>query len=155
MVLKVFQVLSPYLERAGIAPPPSLLDYLPLPVTLIDEWKQQLMPKPGADQPNPLAEAEQVKQQGTLQKASIDASVKMKGIEAQRDKTSAEYLMKQRQIALDEREKAVDAMFKAAELRLKEADLEATHGENLVDLDLKRAEQKMNKGGGDAARPTT
>jgi hypothetical protein len=158
MVLGVFKVLAPFLRDAQIPMPPSLLDYLPLPTTLVEEWKQMLMPKSGQGEgSNPLAEAEMVKGQTQIITKQIDAGVKMAGIEAQQDKTDQELLLKKRELAVAAQEKAVNAMLKAAELKLKEADIEATHDENLVDLNIKKEDLQINKqqtnGGSGDARP--
>jgi hypothetical protein len=57
---RVFQILSsllPTLGKMGIMPPMEVLDYAPLPTTLIEAWKKQMQSKSG---PNPEAQAMQM-----------------------------------------------------------------------------------------------
>ena len=52
----ILMQILPLLAQMGIAPPPELLEYLPLPTSLTSKWLAQLMP----DQEQPPSPEEQI-----------------------------------------------------------------------------------------------
>ena len=64
--------LIPFLAKLGIQPPPNLLDYMPIPKMLAEEWKQSMAQR----KPDPLNMAK------TKQ---ADASAKLSEAKAQRE----------------------------------------------------------------------
>jgi hypothetical protein len=71
---RVFQILGqllPTLAKMGVMPPPDVLDYAPLPTTLVEKWKRQLS-QPKA---NPEAEAAKAKATAEIRKIMADAGL--------------------------------------------------------------------------------
>ena len=66
----------------------------------------------------------------------------MAGIDAQKEKAREDNLMKERELALKEREDLANRMIEWAKIKLDEADKEATHNENILDLNLRKEEIK-------------
>lgn len=71
---RVFQILGqllPTLAKIGVMPPADVLDYAPLPTTLVEKWKKQLtQPKQ-----NPEAEAAKAKAVAEIQKIMAAAGL--------------------------------------------------------------------------------
>ena len=67
--------LIPTLLQAGIPIPPEILDYAPLPGSLIRDWQELL------NQPPPDAESEKIKEQVRLQLAELEAKTKAQEIQ--------------------------------------------------------------------------
>lgn len=64
----ILQVLIPFLIQAGIAPPIEMLDFIPLPSSLISKWKEQLNPdeeKPPSPQEQMAMQAQQLEMKKT------------------------------------------------------------------------------------------
>ena len=87
-VLAILQNMAPVMANMGVMPPKEILDYLPLPVTLIEDWKKNLV-NPEQQQAQQRAQqlAEQ-DQQAEIKKKEADAAykteqAKAKPIEAQ------------------------------------------------------------------------
>lgn len=72
---RVFQILAqllPMLSKMGVMPPAEVLDFAPLPTTLIDAWKKQLASKSGPDpqqQQIAMAELRKLMAQANLDEA--------------------------------------------------------------------------------------
>jgi len=62
-IFAVLMQIMPQMLQAGIPVPPEVVDYLPLPAGLTEEWKKLLKPSPEAEQAK-QQEAEQMKQMG-------------------------------------------------------------------------------------------
>lgn len=87
----VLQQLLPMALKAGIMPPPDMLDYLPLPTGLVEKWKQQLamqmqMAQQGGGQPNPDEQKAQAEMAMAQQKAQMDAALAQQKLEIERQK---------------------------------------------------------------------
>jgi hypothetical protein len=78
-VFGILMQLLPQLERMGVPFPPQLLEYMPLPVAMVDKWKEALQQK--AQQPPPpnpqliAAQANMLKAQSGAQQAQMDAQL--------------------------------------------------------------------------------
>ena len=68
-VWAVLETMIPKLLQAGMAIPPSVLDYSPLPADLAAEWKQALKPDPGKEQ-------QQQQQLGAMMRKLISEALK-------------------------------------------------------------------------------
>lgn len=66
--------LIPTLMQAGIPIPPEILDYAPLPGTLIRDWQKLL------NEPSPDAESEKIKEQMRLRLAELETQLKAQDI---------------------------------------------------------------------------
>lgn len=66
----VLMQLLPGLLKAGIMPPPSMLDYLPLPSSLVADWKKQLSPE--EKPPDPMQQLTLQELQAKVEKLSAD-----------------------------------------------------------------------------------
>lgn len=60
--------LLPQLLQAGIPVPPEILDYSPLPASLVRDWQKLI------NEPSPNAEAEKIKEEVRLQLAQLEAA---------------------------------------------------------------------------------
>lgn len=68
----ILQQIIPMALQAGIPIPPDILDYAPLPVDLIQKWKQRLQPTPQQQQEQ--AQAKQMQQRGAAAVIAKDES---------------------------------------------------------------------------------
>jgi hypothetical protein len=89
----VMMQLMPLLMQAGVAPPPELLEYLPLPSSLVAGWKQQLMPD--EQQPDPMQELQMQGAQAEIAKLfeeikEIQSKTQANMAKASRDEKDAE-----------------------------------------------------------------
>lgn len=82
---RVFQVLSsllPSMEKMGILPPKEVLDYAPLPTTLIEAWKKSLaQPKPADQQAQAMGQAELKKLMADAMQAEASAKLSLARIQ--------------------------------------------------------------------------
>ncbi|NIV38717.1 MAG: hypothetical protein GWN58_57655 [Anaerolineae bacterium] len=101
----VLMELFPHLVKAGVMPPESIIDYLPLPASLIEEWKQQAQGDPEEEQRLKALE----EQMNQLMMAKEQAEVQ---------KTQSEAEENQSQTVLNEA-KARSEMAKAADTAFK------------------------------------
>ena len=108
--LGVLLQLLPTLQAMQIPIPPSVIEYLPLPSTLQEEWKQLLQPKEEKQQSNPLAEAEAVKGQFELQKEQMRQQPKMADLQLKAQKQQAEQQVELKQLIHDEIRLALEAL---------------------------------------------
>ena len=76
----ILMQILPLLAQMGIAPPPQLLEYLPLPTSLTSKWLAQLMP----DQEQPPSEEEQIAM------AAATAEIESKRAKAALDQAKAQ-----------------------------------------------------------------
>ncbi len=104
-VFMVLMELFPHLVKAGVMPPESIIDYLPLPASLIEEWKQQAQGDPEEEQRLKALE----EQMNQLMMAKEQAEVQ---------KTQSEAEENQSQTVLNEA-KARSEMAKAADTAFK------------------------------------
>lgn len=73
---RVFGILSqllPTLAKIGSLPPPDVLDYTPLPSSLVAKWKEQIQNQ--AQQPNPAVQQAQAEMEMEQQKAQQQAQL--------------------------------------------------------------------------------
>jgi len=82
----VLMQLLPFLVKAGVAPPPSILDYLPLPSSFAADWKKQL--SPDNKQPDPMQQIAIAKEQKEVEK--LDTEAKLNVVRAQKESIEAE-----------------------------------------------------------------
>lgn len=124
----VLAELVPFMAKMGVMPPPDILDYLPLPATLVEKWKGQVM---GAkDQEDPAQQMEQAKLQAQQAEMQAKSQLEMLKMQFEREKAGVTMQSEQAQAAMQERQmqfesaiKAQEAQIKAAELELKRAEL--------------------------------
>ena len=105
---ETFAILSsliPQLLKIGIPVPPSILEYLPLPADLIEDWKKLVQPDPQQQQ------MQQVAQQ--LELATKQADIKRTEAQAAKDETAAMLNQVKAMVeALDAKLKPLDALLK-------------------------------------------
>lgn len=124
----VLQQLMPELARLNVMPPPEVIDYLPLPQTLIDAWKKQIE----QTQQDPT-----IQQGKELQMRQLAGEVMKLEADAMRLKADAQLKLTQAETTgmgeVDlERQKA------EAELQLQQAKL-------MADIEMKRMELEMKQ----------
>ena len=119
--------IAPFMIKAGIQVPPEILDYVPLPTSLTEKWKQVLQPTPEQQQ------QKQTMQRQELAKAAKDESVAMLNkVKAQKEMQSNDHsevtklLLEAKRLELDAvrmmmdgAEKDLLAQLKREELQLK------------------------------------
>lgn len=130
---ETFAVLSelvPFMAKMGVMPPPDVLDYLPLPATLIEKWRGSL--QKGQDQPDPAQQMEMAKMQAQQAELQAKSQLEMLKMQFEREKAGVSIQSEQQAAALKEREMQFEAAIKAQEAQIKAAE-----------LDLKRAELAM------------
>ena len=131
--LSILLKLLPALQSMGVPIPPSALEYLPLPSTLIKEWQEMLSPKQGQqEEKNPLAEAEAVKGQFELEKEKMRQQPKLADVQLKAQKQQAEQQMDLRRMIQDE----IRIALEAAGLELERGKLEVDAAESGVRLAL-------------------
>lgn len=74
-VFAMIMQLMPQLMQAGIPIPPEILDYAPLPASLIRDWQELL------NQPSPNEESDKVKEQLRLALAQLEMQTKQQDIQ--------------------------------------------------------------------------
>lgn len=124
--------LLPHLQAMQVPVPPSIIEYLPLPSTLIEEWKQLLAPKPDQENKNPLAEAEAVKGQFELQKEQMRQQPKMLDLQLKQQKQQNDVSHELKRLIHEE----VKIALQAAALELERGKLEVDAAEAGVRLAL-------------------
>lgn len=81
-VWAVLQALLPHMQQSGIPIPQDIFDYLPIPASLRDSWKQQMQPNPQMQK----MQAEQAK----MAAANLQAVTADKQAAAEQKRTSAD-----------------------------------------------------------------
>jgi hypothetical protein len=140
----VLQELLPMAVQAGIPVPPSAVDYMPLPSSLANEWKQMLA------QPRVPPEVQQQMEQGKaiitqltaeVQRLKMDQSAKMEALKADWQKSMMELQMEaqntEREMALKRETAAIDAQLEAEKAA---ADIILQREKWISDWQLKMAE---------------
>lgn len=129
--METFSILSelaPVMANMGVMPPPEVLDYLPLPATLVEKWKAQGQQQ--SEQPDPEVQKMQMEQQakqqemaakGQLEMLKMQQQEKMAAIQVQQEAQKAQ--IDQRKMELDAALKQMEAQVKAQELEIKRAEL--------------------------------
>ena len=148
---RVFGILSqllPTLAKIGQLPPPDVLDYTPLPSSLVAKWKDQI--KAQAQAPNPAVQQAQAEMQAEQQKTQMQFALKQQeaaaGLEA--DKIRAQFEMeldRQRadqamQIEVAKAQTQIQIMREQANL-----DREIEAGKLQATLHAKRAEHDLRR----------
>lgn len=94
---ETFQVLTqilPFFAKLGVTPPPDVLEYLPLPSSLVSKWKEQLTPK-GPSQAEQLeaaekqAEIKETESKTELNRAKVMETINKARAEAGRGETES------------------------------------------------------------------
>ena len=142
----VIRELAPLLAQAAIPMPPDIIDYMPVPATLAQKWKEAVKPK-GPPPPDPKIVLETQKLQLEAQQMQIKVKLEeMKAI-ADREKQANEIAMEQQKQALEYQAMQVDSALKqkemelkAAELMVKQKEIEAKNFENTTDVIKSREE---------------
>lgn len=104
---RVFSILSqlvPQLMQAGIPVPPDVLDYTPLPESLVQKWKG-ILPKPG-DPPKPDPEMVKAQNQAQMDQAKLDMEAQKLELEKQR--AALDLQTEQAKLALEREKLAAD-----------------------------------------------
>lgn len=119
---QVFAALTqilPGIMKAGVPVPPDILDYMPLPSTLIDKWKQYIQQQQAAHQqqtpqPDPAAMAKiQADQQASQAKMQFDIQSKQMDIQAQQQKAMSDMELEKLKIAAESANKMAIAKLEA------------------------------------------
>ena len=117
--------LAPFIQAAGIPLPTQLVDYLPLPSSLVDQWKQEIMQqKQKGPQPDPKVQVEQMKAQLQMQQAQMKMQQDKMKMEADQRKQQAQFLMDEQKNAATLQEMQINAAIKQKELEIKAAELQ-------------------------------
>lgn len=130
----VLSELAPLMANMGVMPPADVLDYLPLPATLIEKWKGQAMQPQG---PSPEEQKMQMEMQskqmdmqakqaeneakGQLELMKMMQAKELAQIQMQQEAAKAE--LAQREMEFQAALKNQEMQVKAAELRIKEMEL--------------------------------
>ena len=141
---ETFQVLSkmiPFMAQMGVTPPPDVLEYLPLPATLIEKWRGELAQRtqkadPQQEMLQAAAQFEMMKQQAQQKESEMKAQLEIMKLEFEKEKTAIASQSDQQNVALKQTQMQMDA-----EIKAKEAEIKATEAEiKFMELDLKRQE---------------
>lgn len=119
----ILMQLLPNLVKMGFMPPPEMLDYLPLPQTLVAKWRQQIeqQKQAASQQPNPL----EMEMQGKQAMLQLEMAGKQKAQE------------------LDGQGKVADLKFKQVEQQMDMAGQQAELKNKRDTLELKGIESRM------------
>lgn len=124
--------IIPFLSKMGVPIPPEVLDYVPLPTSLAEKWKEQLQPS------KEQQEQEKIQKRQETAKASKDESVAMLNtVKAQKEMQSSDNMeaiklqleakrlqLDAVRLMMDGAEKDMMAELKREELRLKKEELQ-------------------------------
>ncbi len=124
----VLAQLVPFMAKVGIMPPPEVLEYLPLPATLVEKWRGMLTQS--QEKVDPQQQLEAAKMQAA--QAELQAKLQLQQMQQQADMQRAQVenataeqaaQLKQREMEMNLALKSQEAQLKAAELELKRAEL--------------------------------
>lgn len=96
------QLLVPMAMQTGMPLPPNLLDYSPLPQSLVMEWKQAIEAQKGQPPPDPLpVQVEKLKMAGDQQKmqqqGQLDMQAKQQDVQIEQQKIQMDAAAKQQE----------------------------------------------------------
>lgn len=139
---KVFAILSeliPQLMSAGIPIPPEILDYTPLPESLVQKWKAMLPDPNQPPPPDPKVIAEQQKMELEKQKAELDAQL-------QQMKLSTDIETEKQRLELEKQKMAVEAQLEQEKMIIKaqldqqklESEMSMKHAQMNAEVSLSR-----------------
>lgn len=103
---KVFETLMqilPGIMKAGVPVPPSIVEYLPLPSALTDEWSQYIQQMQSQPKPNP--EMEKVQGQMQVEQAKLQTHAQIKQQELQMNMEAKKQEMGLNAIAQEQQQK--------------------------------------------------
>ena len=132
----VLTKLMPIMQSMGMSPPSDLINYMPLPATLVEKWRGELAQR--TEQPDPqqqmlqaATEFEMMKQQANQQEVQMKSQLEMLKLEFEKEKTAIatqtnqqDAALKQGQLQLEAQIKSKEAEIKAQEAQIKAAELE-------------------------------
>lgn len=111
------QIIAPMAMQAGMPLPPSLLDYAPLPQSLVQEWKQAIGQAQQQQQPNPEMMKAQAHMQVEQMKAQVQAQT---NVQLAQMKAQADHAIQQARAQADVQVKTAEAQLSAATERAKD-----------------------------------
>ena len=124
---ETFAVLSqlvPFMAKMGVTPPADVLDYLPLPSTLIEKWRQQIEQASQNQQQDPAAQMEMAKLNAQQQSEQAKAQLAMLQMQADRQKQEADLYLAQQEAKMKEAQLQLDALVAQKEAEMKAAELQ-------------------------------
>jgi hypothetical protein len=125
----VLRELVPVMTANNIPVPPSVVEYLPLPDSLVQDWRQLLEPKPEQEQkPDPIIQGEMIRQQTEIKKEEMRTQAKMQEMQMKMQLEQQQSRLEQEKNELERRDQDIDRMLKERELeiRSREADAKIT-----------------------------
>ena len=132
--------LVPSLMKAGITPPPDLLDFSPLPTALVTKWKEFAAQNPPPDPRMEQLQQELQKLMEENQALKQDQSIEMAELAMKQKGQQAELAMKlqymEAELAIKERIEEMEIRMKERELnhKLRLAEMEAEHDARLAEV---------------------
>jgi hypothetical protein len=131
-VFAILAQMMPVLAKAGVMPPPDILDYIPdLPAEFVQKWKEQLAkPNPQAEMAQQLEMADKKADvdKKTAEAAKIGAEAQNVGNEAQVQAAEqmSDMQLQQQQMQFEREKMGFERVKMAYEIRMKELELAAT-----------------------------
>lgn len=135
-VWQSMQQMLPALLKAGVPVPPAILDFSPLPESVVEQWKQYIDSKSGPDPQETQQQMQQMQQE--IQKLSeqnkqlsdkrgeVQANMQLKQMEAQ-----ADIAIQKEKMLLESRNKEMELQLKRQiseeELKMKMAEIQAKY----------------------------
>lgn len=111
------QIIAPMAVQAGYPLPDSLLDYTPLPQSLVQEWKQKI----AQQQQQPRQDPEMMKAQAHMQVEQMKAQVQAQtNVQLAQMKAQADHAIQQARAQADVQVKTAEAQLSAATERAKD-----------------------------------
>ncbi len=158
---KVWMIMSqaaPFLAKMGLPIPPEVLDYVDLPATLVDKWKQAIqrqsqMPPKGAN-PADVAKAQQLQQQTQLDAQQHQADMQDQQQERQHEAQIQQMKLRQQAIQTQGIAATAQAQFaraQAEQVRSRIIPIEAARAarheeqQHQAELEHKRAKTEKTK----------
>ena len=139
--LRIMTELLPLLAKGGIPLPPDLVEYLPLPATLIEKWKQMMSPK--EQKPDPKVQLEMMKLQFDQKEAELKAQTDMMQVQENREQNAIEIGMQREKMQLEIQSMQMQAAIKQAELQLKAAEIQAEKETAMIEAQAQRQKVEM------------
>lgn len=152
-VVKTLVALAPLLQQTGTPLPPDIVEYLPLPNTMIQKMKQAAAQPPP---PDPKIELERMKLEAQMEEAKIRAELDRMKLQNEQAKISQQGIMEDQKNQIQAKEMQLDAALKQAELRLKAIELqikeyelqvksETQNLENITDIKVAEIQLEASK----------
>lgn len=132
-VFGVMQTILPQMVAMGVRIPPDVLDYLPLPESLIQAIREENSPQNGQQPVDPATQAIQAQIALEQQKAASDVQIAQQKMQAEHD-------MKMKQLTLD-----AEVQRQQMELARQQADVEAQVAAGKLQLEQLKMQAMLNK----------